>query len=35
MAILGVIAKKAVTEVGDPSYTSGAHVWKGTAVIFK
>ena len=25
------IAKKAVTEVGAPSYTSGHHIWKGAA----
>jgi hypothetical protein len=25
--------KKAVTDVGEPSYTSGVHIWKGTAEI--
>ncbi len=29
---LGTIEKNAVTEVGAPSYTSGAHIWNGTAV---
>ena len=32
-AILGIKAKKLVTEVGEPSYTSGVHIWKGTAEI--
>ena len=32
-AIFGTIAKNKVTEVGEPSYTSGAHIWKGTAEI--
>ena len=32
-AILGTIVKNNVTEVGDPSYTSGAHIWNGTAEI--
>jgi hypothetical protein len=27
------MAKNAVTEVGAPSYTSGVHMWKGTALI--
>ena len=27
--------RKAVTGVGEPSYTSGAHIWKGAAVILK
>ncbi len=31
--ILGAIEKNAVTRVGEPSYTLGAHIWKGTAVI--
>jgi hypothetical protein len=31
--ILGAIEKNAVTKVGEPLYTSGAHIWKGTAVI--
>jgi hypothetical protein len=26
---------KAVTTVGEPSYTSGVHIWKGTAAILK
>ena len=34
-AILGTIAKKAVIEVGAPSYTSGVHMWNGTAEILK
>ena len=34
-AILGTIAKKAVTGVGAPSYTSGVHIWKGTKEILK
>ena len=32
-AIFGTIVKNNVTEVGDPSYTSGAHIWNGTAEI--
>ena len=32
LAILGVNAKNAVTDVGAPSYTSGAQKWKGAAV---
>ena len=32
-AIFGTIVKKSVTDVGDPSYTSGAHIWNGTAEI--
>ena len=32
-ATFGSIAKNKVTEVGDPWYTSGAHMWKGTAEI--
>jgi hypothetical protein len=31
--ILGAIEKNVVTRVGEPSYTSGAHIWKGTTVI--
>ena len=31
VAILGTIAKNAVTIFGAPSYTSGAHIWKGAA----
>src|SRR5207247_6356245 len=27
--------RNAVTGVGAPSYTSGAHIWKGTAAILK
>ena len=34
-AILGIKAKKLVTEVGEPSYTSGVHIWKGTADTLK
>ena len=34
-AIFGKIAKKIVTDVGDPWYTSGAHIWNGTAEILK
>ena len=30
-AILGTIAKNEVTIVGEPSYTSGDHIWKGAA----
>lgn len=29
--IFGTIAKKAVTIVGLPSYTSGSHIWNGAA----
>ena len=32
-AILGTMAKNNVTDVGEPSYTSGAHIWKGTTGI--
>src|SRR3954463_9359433 len=32
-AALGPIEKNAATMVGEPSYTSGAHMWKGTALI--
>src|SRR5258708_2293361 len=32
-AILGAIEKNAVTGVGAPWYTSGAHIWKGAAEI--
>ena len=32
-AIFGTIVKNKVTVVGEPSYTSGAHIWKGTAEI--
>ena len=32
-ATFGNNAKKAVTEVGEPWYTSGAYIWKGTAEI--
>jgi hypothetical protein len=31
--ILGPIEKNVVTKVGDPSYSLGAHIWKGIAVI--
>ena len=34
-AIFGATAKKLVIEVGDPSYTSGVHIWKGTADTLK
>ena len=34
-ATLGKAAKNNVTEVGEPWYTSGAHIWKGTAEILK
>src|SRR3546814_21102612 len=34
-ATLGAVAKKAVTGVGAPSYTSGVHMWTGTAEILK
>ena len=30
-ATLGAVAKNAVTGVGEPSYTSGVHMWNGTA----
>jgi len=33
IAIFGVIMKNAVTAVGAPSYTSGVHMWNGTALI--
>ncbi len=32
-ATLGAVAMKAVTGVGAPSYTSGVHIWNGTALI--
>ncbi len=34
-AILGAAAKNAVTGVGAPSYTSGVHMWNGTAETLK
>ena len=34
-AIFGTQAKKDVTGVEDPWYTSGAHIWNGTAEILK
>ena len=34
-AALTVVAMKAVTGVGAPSYASGAHMWNGTAEILK
>ena len=34
-ATLGAVAKKAVTGVGAPSYTSGDHIWNGTADTLK
>jgi hypothetical protein len=34
-ATLGADAKNAVTGVGAPSYTSGVHMWNGTALILK
>ncbi len=34
-AALEPVAMKAVTEVGAPSYTSGAHMWNGTEEILK
>src|SRR5271154_7165643 len=34
-AILADEAKKAVTGVGAPSYTSGVHIWNGTAAHLK
>ena len=30
-ATFGAVAKNAVTGVGEPSYTSGVHMWNGTA----
>src|SRR4051794_33403390 len=30
-ATLGAVAKNTVTGVGAPSYTSGVHMWNGTA----
>ena len=32
-ATFGTTAKNKVTDVGEPSYTSGVHIWKGTADI--
>ena len=32
-AVFDPTDKKATTGVGDPSYTSGVHWWKGTAAI--
>ena len=34
-AALDPTDRNAVTGVGAPSYTSGAHIWKGTAAILK
>ena len=34
-ATLGAAAKNAVAGVGAPSYTSGVHMWNGTADILK
>jgi hypothetical protein len=34
-ATLTAAAKKAVTGVGAPSYTSGVHIWNGTADTLK
>ena len=34
-AIFGTTEKKLVTDVGAPSYTSGVHMWKGTAETLK
>src|SRR3990172_1223112 len=34
-AAFGPTDMKAVTDVGAPSYTSGAHMWKGAAAILK
>src|SRR4030067_909521 len=34
-AAFGPTDMKAVIEVGAPSYTSGAHMWNGTAAILK
>jgi hypothetical protein len=30
---LGIIAKNIVDEMGEPSYTSGDHIWNGAAPI--
>ena len=35
MANLGTTAKKKVDAEGEPSYTSGAHVWKGAIASLK
>lgn len=32
---MGTTVKKIVELVGEPSYTSGAHIWKGAAAILK
>ncbi len=32
-ATLGAVLMNAVTAVGAPSYTSGVHMWNGTALI--
>jgi len=34
-ATFGAAAKNALTGVGAPSYTSGVHMWNGTAEILK
>ena len=34
-ATFGPTEKKLVTEVGEPWYTSGVHIWKGTAETLK
>ena len=34
-AVLDPTDRKATTGVGEPSYTSGVHWWKGTAAILK
>ena len=34
-ATLGAVARKRVTGVGAPSYTSGAHMWNGAAETLK
>ncbi len=34
-ATFGAVAKKTVTDVGAPSYTSGVHMWNGTAETLK
>ena len=34
-ATFGAMANSAVTSVGDPSYTSGVHIWNGAAEILK
>ena len=34
-ATFAAAAKKAVTGVGEPSYTSGVHMWNGTAETLK